>query len=248
MPLRGRVYAGRRISKIQQIEQLTAYGISVPKTAMLTEGVALDPKIFGPIVMLKPSTIAGSSKGKGMALVPTKQAKYRPPESYPEDHPARKAPLLAQQFIDTGECVSVYRANTLFGATIYCAHIQVDSGRPPLTSITKETTGIMIATNSSAGGGRIRKMVAAPDVMELARHCQEAEPTTPLKGIDIVREQHTGKLYVLELNTMSDTWHISTGTRIAANGDLSPEHLINQFGAFDVAARVLVERCRAEAL
>ena len=247
MPLRGRVYAGRGISKSIQLELLAAQGIAVPKSVLLTEGVTLDPKIFGPVVLLKPSTIAGGSKGKGMALVPTEQVKYRPPESYPEEHPASKAPLLAQQFIDTGDNVSAYRVLTLLGEVIYCLRIQVDDARPALSSIVEETTGIKIATNTSAAASRDRRLVEDEDVLQLARRCQEAEPTTPLKGIDIVREQRTGKLYVLELNTVSNTWHISSDS-LLRNNLFPADQIIAQFGAFDVAARVLVDRCRDEAL
>ena len=247
MPLRGRVYAGRAISKMRQLKQLAAFGVSVPATILLTEGATIDPRVLGPIVMLKPSTIAGGSKGKGTSLVPTELLRYRAPETYPEDHPARRAPLLAQQFIDTGEQVSAYRVLTLLGEALYCVHLKVENKRPPLNSIEAETTDIMIATNATAAGSRILSLVADPDVLALARLCQQAEPTTPLKGIDIVREDKTGKLYVLELNTVSNTWGFSSDHAIRINV-ISTDVLAGQFGAFDVAARVLVSRCRTDAL
>ena len=247
VPLRGKVYAGRLISKTVQLKRLAAHGIAVPRTALLTEGVKLDPKIFGPLIMLKPSTVANSSRGLGIALVPTEKANYRPPESYPDDHPARKSRLLAQQFIDTGENVSSYRVLTLLGAVIYCLHVQVNDTRPALDSIKDETIGKNLATNTAAAASRDYRLVADEDVLQLARRCQEAEPTTPLKGIDIVRERSSGKLYVLELNTVSNTWHISSDA-VGRNNPALAELAINQFSAFDVAARVLADRCRAEAL
>jgi hypothetical protein len=97
-------------------------------------------------------------------------------------------------------------------------------------------------------GTRTRRYIDEPDVLDLARRVARAVPDIPLHGIDIVRERRTGRLMVLEFNPGGNTWHFSStagrATQIEAGGR---ERLIAQFGAFDIAARVLVERTRAEA-
>ena len=66
--------------------------------------------------------------------------------------------------------------------------------------------------------------------------------------MDIVREDKSGKLYVLELNPVSDTWQISAKAFDPYRAKLGGrEGMIAQFGAWDVAARVLIERTRKEA-
>ena len=69
-----------------------------------------------------------------------------------------------------------------------------------------------------------------------------------MQGIDIIREAGSGKLYLLEANPGGNTWIFSKGdltTRLKAA--LGVERLTDQFDAFRIAAKVLIERTRAEA-
>ena len=69
-----------------------------------------------------------------------------------------------------------------------------------------------------------------------------------MQGIDIIREAGSGKLYLLEANPGGNTWIFSKGdltTRLKTA--LGVERLTDQFDAFRTAAKVLIERTRAEA-
>ncbi|MEJ0098025.1 MAG: hypothetical protein WDM84_09025 [Bauldia sp.] len=51
--------------------------------------------------------------------------RYVPPEAYPARHPGRRGPMLVQQFIDSGDRVTVYRVLTRFSASpLYCQRMQ----------------------------------------------------------------------------------------------------------------------------
>jgi hypothetical protein len=86
------------------------------------------------------------------------------------------------------------------------------------------------------------------DILELARRTYSALPEIPLQGVDIIREAKSGKLYVLEANPGGNTWIFSKGEMTARlKKSLGVECLTDQFDAFRTAAKVLVERTRAEA-
>jgi len=76
----------------------------------------------------------------------------------------------------------------------------------------------------------------------------QAMPGVPLQGLDILRVVRDGKLYALENNAGGNTWAFSAETGANARrvlGGATP--MIEQFGAWDIAADVLIKRTRAEA-
>ena len=248
-PERGKVFRGRTIAKDRQLARLREIGIPVPMSEVLTPETRLDPALWGPVLLLKPLGYAWTSKGLGISLVPTDKLRYRPPEDYPPDHPGRHTPFLVQSFIDTGMHAGSFRANTLLGEPLYCMYIELERPRIDLADLKEETASEAIATNSSSVGKRQRWMADDADVLDLARRCHEAFPEIPLKGIDFLRDVNTGKLCVLELNTASDTWHISSAFyEQFRHGDITQEKMIGQFGAWDVAADVLIEHTRRHAI
>lgn len=248
MPRRGRVYQGRAIGKDEQLARLTALGIPIPRTALLTPGLSLDPADWGSHVIIKP-TDSRSSGGIGFVIVPTDKVRFRRPEHYPEGHPGGRAPLMVQQFIVTGSSARHYRVNTLFGHALYCLlNISTDP-LPDLESVREELQSSALATNSHDPRKRAFELVADPDVIALAARCHAAFPEVPLKGIDIVRDHRTGRLYVLELNCTSNTWHISSNYFAAyRTGPITSEKMVAQFGAWGIAAAALVERTLFDAV
>ena len=80
------------------------------------------------------------------------------------------------------------------------------------------------------------------------RRTYSALPESALQGVDIIREAKSGKLYVLEANPGGNTWIFSKGDMTARlKAALGVERLTDQFDAFRTAAKVLIERTRAEA-
>ncbi len=248
-PDRGRILRGRIIPKDAQLRRLRQLGIPVPMSEILTPGTRLDPALWGPVLLLKPLGQRWTSHGLGMSLVPTEKLRYRPPQDYPADHPGRHTPFMVQNFIDTGKHAGCYRVNTLLGRPLYSTYIELPEPRVDLANLTDENPVTPIASNSTAFGPRRRRYVEDPEILDLAFRCHGAYPDVPVMGVDILRDVNTGKLYVLELNTGSDTWHISSDY-FAPNrvGENTRERMIAQFGAWDVAADALIEHTRRFAI
>ena len=245
LPRRGRVFAGRAIDKPTQLTRLHAMGLPVPRSVLLTPGLArLDPAKWGSHVLLKPAG-SHSAKGLGLTIVPAEQVRYMAPGEYPEGHAGRDGPLLAQSFVVTGPVARHYRVNTLFGEPLYCMLNERTVPLPRLQDITAAHTSTAIATNFQHAESRRLSLVDDADVLDLARRCHDAFPEIPLKGIDIVRDAETGKLHVLELNCTSNTWHVSSHYFAAyRKGTVTREKIAAQFGLWDVAAKVLAEKTR----
>jgi hypothetical protein len=86
-------------------------------------------------------------------------------------------------------------------------------------------------------------------IISLSKRVALAFENIPLLGIDFVKDAKTSKLYVLEVNAGGNTWHFSSNlwaARRQANPDLT-RAMKEQFGAFDIAAKVLVENVRSRA-
>ncbi|WP_119274072.1 hypothetical protein [Taklimakanibacter deserti] len=247
-PRRGRIYQGRVIRKDEQLARLAALDIPVPRTAKFVPGLSLDPTVWGSHVLIKP-TRAGSSHGAGFPILPTDKVGFHKPEDNPEWHPGETAPLMVQQFIETGPSARHYRVNTLFGRALYCLLNMVTDPLPDLSSITDEVQSSAIASNPGDASKRLFQLVADKDVIELAARCHAAFPDVPVSGVDIIRDSKTGQLYVLELNCMSTAWAISSRWFAPMRkGPITREKMVGQFGAWDVAAAVLIERTRWDAV
>ena len=248
-PLRGKVYQGWPIPKLEELERLAAAGLPVPKTAVLTPNLELDPADWGDFVIVKPTDIATSSHGRGVQLTRTGRVRYIAPDDYPADHPGRLGPMMVQQFIDTGPTITTYRVLTLFGEPLYAQYNVADAARVPLSAPDEEIETSVIALQTAQG--RVRELVAEPDVVAMARSCYAALPEIPLQGVDILREHGTGKLYVIEINAGGNTWHFSSRYAAELRQQLGPQYARKrhqQFDAMRTAARVLVEVTEREAV
>lgn len=247
-PLRGKVYAGAPVPKFEQVRRFREAGLPVPRTALLTPGLVLDPAEWGEFVILKPTDITSSSHGHGIQLIRTERVAYRAPRDYPAGHPGRLGPMLVQQFINTGDHISLYRVLTLFGEPLYSNYFQDRNRRVPLDASDAEIEAAPIATQ--ALDERDTVFEAPPEVLALARAAHAVIPEAPLKGCDIIRDGATGEVYLLEVNPGGNTWHFSSdylAERRAQTGPTRERLRIQQFDAFRTAARVLVERTMAEA-
>ncbi len=247
-PKRGKIYQGSPIPKFEELRRLHAAGVPVPRTAILTPKLDLDPAVWGPFVILKPTDIATSSHGRGIQLMRTERVRYIAPEDYPPDHPGRRGPMFVQQYIDTGEKLRSHRITTFFGEPLM-ALLHTSEG--PRVALDAPDDVIEAAPMAIQGAGaRHTEFVDVPDAVALARAAHEAIPEVPLKGCDLLRDVATGQLYVIELNCGGNTWHFSSQFLAKRRREHGPEfelHRRQQFDALRTAARVLVERTIAEA-
>lgn len=246
-PQRGTVYQGKPIAKIEQLKRLAAAGVPVPRSAVLGPGASFDPKVWGAFVVVKPGDLVTSSQGIGIGLRRTERVRYRAPSEYPPRHPGRRAPMIVQQFIDTGPHVEVYRVLTLFGEPLYCQRMV---SREPRVGLDADDAQIESAVIASQAFDEVETFVQPRDVLEVARAAHAAMPEIPLKGCDIMREAGSGRLHVLEVNPGGNTWHFSS--RFLAdirrrNGVAFEQERRRQFDAMRTAARVLVEKTVSEA-
>lgn len=245
-PLRGKIYAGSPIPKLEQIARFEAAGLPVPASVEITPDVDLPAETFGPYVVVKPG-YSQSSRGQFITLMRREAVRFQPPKSFPEDHPGRYGPMIAQKFVDTGDFVSHHRVLTLFGVPLLAFETISETMRAPLDSSDEALAEIPLKARRRDGPIK-REFTTDSDILALATRTYSALPEIALQGVDIIREEKSGKLYVLEANPGGNTWIFSKGemtTRLKSA--LGVERLTDQFDAFTAAAKILVERTRTEA-
>jgi hypothetical protein len=141
-----------------------------------------------------------------------------------------------------------YRVLTLFGEALYCRKNSRLEARPELTADDDILFKSEIATNSGIGTGRVTtELIYDADIVAFAKRMHDAIPGIALMGCDILRDPN-GKLYALETNSGGNTWAFSSELGKSARAVLGKQAMIDQLGAWDVAARVLVQKTRQEAV
>ncbi len=253
---RGPMLMNRPILKPRQHRILVDAGLPTPPTMLFFPGMKLDPILFGEYVVIKPINPKLASYGRGIQLFRRRKLETMRIMDFPRDHYIHRDRdgYIVQRFIDTGPFLGVYRVLTLFGVPLYCF---LAKDKLPQTSVSGTDDEIeKLRVTSNTGNFRERRLCSEPDVLELGVRVGKAFPDIPLLGTDIIREEATGRPFVLECNPGGNTWHFSsrltTGVRQqmggaslvgAKKGDqIGRQMLIDQFGAFDLAADVLVEK------
>ena len=248
-PRRGKIYQGRPIPKAEEVRRLAAAGVAVPRTAILTPDLKLDPVEWGEFVLLKPTDIGTSSHGRGINLVRTHRVRYIPPRAYPSGHPGRIGPMMVQQYVHTGARLTTYRVLTLFGTALYA---QLNIGGTDRLDLGASDAAIEMAKVAlQSADTREAFLIDDADVLAIASAAYEAIPEIPLQGCDILRDAATGALYVIELNCGGNTWHFSSNYSAPFRKNYGEEYerkRREQFDAMRTAARVLVEKTNAEAV
>jgi hypothetical protein len=245
-PVRGKVYAGSPIPKLEELARLRAAGLPVPPSAEITPNFELPEAQFGSHVVVKPG-FSESSRGQSMNVMRRETVRFQLRTTFPEDHPGRYGPMIAQRFIDTGPFVSHHRVLTLFGAPLLAFKTISETPRPSLDSSDEVLATIALKARRRDGPIK-REFTSDSDIIELARRTYSALPEIPLQGVDIIREVGSGTLYVLEANPGGNTWIFSKGDMTERlKKALGVERLADQFDAFTTASKVLIERTRSEA-
>jgi hypothetical protein len=245
-PLRGKIYAGRPIPKLEQIARFEGAGLPVPPSAEITPDLVLPESEFGSHVVVKPG-FSEASRGQFITLMRREDVRFQPRHSYPVDHPGRYGPMVVQRFIDTGPHVSHHRVLTLFGTPLLAFKTTAETPMPSLDS--SDAVLATVAVKARRRDGPIkREFTFDADILDLARRTYAALPEAALQGVDIIRDAQSGKMYVLEANPGGNTWIFSKGDRTARlRTALGVQRLTDQFDAFRTAAKVLIARTRAEA-
>jgi hypothetical protein len=235
-PRRGRIFAGQWIGKIEEFKRMKAAGLPVPAWRAVTPGTMMSAEEWGPRVVVKPSY---GGQNRDITLMPPSQVGFIHPKNLADDHRGKLGAMIAQTFIDTGPLLPEYRVLCLLGEPLYA--IELKSRTPAASDWPPK---LAEPVNLSAFlKERAITFTSEPDVLALARRVHAAMPEVATTGCDIIREAKSGKLFVMEANCKGLSWHLSSalGRRQQAESGLN---FFDQFGAIEVAARVLVERTR----
>lgn len=252
---RGHVIRNRLMPKTEQAERARKAGVAVPAIAQFEFGMKLDPILYGAHVVLKPVSI--NSTGDGVHLFRRSVAETLKPSDFPRRHPIHRdrKGYLVQRYIDTGPRPNSNRVTAFLGEPIYAAWYGSLSERPPLDSPDHVLANATIAIQGSA---RERIWRIEDDVMTEMRKVCAAFPDVGLLAIDFLREEKTGRLFFIECNPGGNTWHFSSDQKGGINirmtlgeahihgeekaNELGRLRMIEQFGAWDVAAKALVAK------
>jgi hypothetical protein len=243
LPMSGKIYCGRNISKLEQARRLQSAGIATPETVPYGSDTELDLSKWGELTVLKPDTGGG---GKGIEVIRTKSLGKARLQGKEGEFGRR---MIAQPYIDTGPYPAKYRLLAIFGRPLYCELQASVAKAPPVdpeSSVPIEGLITSQASSPATAGTRRTTVSNEPDVLAFAPIAAAAFSEIPLLGLDIIREAATGKLYVLEVNPLGYTWHLSSKLGKIAQRRLQIDRY-SQFDALSVAADSLIERTRAEA-
>ena len=253
---RGPVLKNHQIGKLAQQDILRQHGIATPVALPFSFGMKLDMTAFGEFVVVKPMDLNLTSHGNLVFLFRTRRLCRLKQQDLPPDHPVRQNPqsFLVQKYIHTGARPTCIRVGTLFGKALFCYTVEPTRHLPDLDVPDDLIEQAPVASNF---GERIRRLVIEEEAIQLAEAVHKAFEPVPLLGVDIIREHSTGDLHVLETNPGGNTWifsskigeetRISVGAAKVPGGDADAQGrlaLIEQFGAFDVAARALADQTR----
>ncbi|MEJ0097935.1 MAG: hypothetical protein WDM84_08460 [Bauldia sp.] len=247
-PVRGSIFAGRSHSKMEEIRRLGEGGLRVPESVMIEPQTQLDPATWGELTVVKPNR---GMQGAGVMLRRTRDVRWADPNSWPKDDPRHGVPLVAQKFIDTGAHPTSYRVLAIFGRPLYSAVSRSMQPRSRSLDLAGEPDG-PVASNleepiASNVGVRGFELNFEADVIAYGASAASAFPEVPVLGVDVIREEATGHLWILEVNAGGLTWHISSNYGMVLQRKYGID-LAAQFGALDVAADALIEVTRREAV
>ena len=167
----------------------------MPKSALLTQDQRPSLEEFGPYVVCKPDA---GAKGAEVKIKRTGRVRWTPPAN----NLARRLKadgLLAQEFIYTGPWPVSYRVTTLFGKALFSCRVEADRSRRPLQGpdqFRSQGGGMSIC---SSGKACTFEFNHDRDVIELGERAHAAFPHIAVLGVDIIREQTSGKLHVIEV-------------------------------------------------
>lgn len=200
--IRGYRLIARHISKLDEIDMLRSKGFPVPRSAILSPTLALDEAIWGPMVIIKPTTGRG---GGSIRLVRTRDVAALA-ERASSEHQEQEQQFMVQQWIDTGQLINSYRVMTVLDCVAY-VNQSLSLEAELLTEELPNLQAVDVASNS-----RSRRIIGSnePDVYELGARIAQHLTFSPTFGIDIVRDHRNGQLFVLELNSGFPTWHLSS--------------------------------------
>jgi hypothetical protein len=238
--IRGTRLISQSVTKLEERELIVSTGARVPDTRLVTKDLRLDAAQWGPFTVIKPNR---GLRGQGIGLIRTRDVGWTDTTLLPKKDPRHRQELLAQRFIDTGPDMTCYRVFTVLGRAIYCMKSATIDAQAPLDASGSEALDVAVAVNNM-----VRKLELANDreIIDLSTSIHAKLPHLPVMGIDIIREQPSGRLFVLEYNSTGRIWHLSSDHGIAHQQDHGVDYY-GQFDALSTIANALIDVTRQRA-
>jgi hypothetical protein len=242
---RPRILRGTRLThgglggKATEFRHFDAHGLPTPKWTAIGPDTNLDPTEWGPYVVVKPSH---GGRGAYVWVQKTGRVRFKAPSDFPEGHPGRRGAMIAQRFIYTGRWPVAYRVLTYFGRPVGAVRYEGRQDIPALESEHgfNESGGRSIVASAR---GCIISLTDEQDVLDLASRTHMALPAVPSIGIDIIREESTATLYLMEVNMGGNSWQFTSDNGVAVQTEFSLD-FYSQFNALDVIADRSIEIAR----
>jgi hypothetical protein len=239
-PQRGPLLMGKHVPKSVEYAALEALELPVPRWLRLLPGQRPDLSSFAEHVVTKPDF---GARGAEVRVERRDLLEWTPPRTeLAERFGGHFNPRIVQEFVYTGPWPQSYRVATLFGTAIFGLRIEASHTRAPLSD-PRSFHGQSVV---SSGRGCSMALSADPDVIALAERAHAAFPLVPLLGVDILRGADTGRLFVLELNSIGYTWHFSSPSGLKLQAEFGLD-LNAQLDGRRRAAAILARACQAHA-
>jgi hypothetical protein len=230
--------AVKEMSKIEEYEHFKQHNIPCLPIERFIWGMELDPEVYGDWVILKPEHI--QSTGKDVNMVPIKEIPNLKLSDFPENHLIHKDSFYIQKFIKTGKSPTYYRVLFFLGEILLSYKVEQNAKYPSanegLNSLLKKS----VATNLQ--GNREINLVIDSKVNDFAKNVAIHFPNLPILGIDIIPEEQTGDLIVLEINAGGNTWAFSAAPSQNLRSLVGLKNMVLQYNSWDRSAEALVRK------
>ena len=232
--------AVKAISNIEEYEHFKKHHIPCLPIERFNWGMELDQAIYGDWVVLKPEHI--QSTGQDVNMVPTKLIPTLKQSDFPKNHLIYRDSYLIQKLQKTGDKPNSYRANVFMGAILSSGFSRMIYHYPSETSDLNTLLSTTIASNFLSH--RTRHFEKDKDANELALRVADSFPRNPLLAIDMLKNEDTGEIFVLETNLGGNTWHFSSALARSYPGydDAARKAAIRQYNVWDRSAEALVKK------
>ena len=240
LPRGGTIYAGRPMSKFEELGRLIGAGLPVPKMVELTSALVLPPASFGEFVVVKPEF---SYRGRGARIVRAEKL----PALFRQLTQGGSDRMIVQRYVenlDEDGRQYEFRVLTMFCRPLYAVRKTATTPRRPLAELAADPAATI---NVNAATGLARRMIDDPDVLAFAARVAAALPEQPVLGLDIVRDRRTGELHILETNPSGHVWHFSSGSSREQADSVHRAARYDQFNGLSLAADLLIAKTREEA-
>lgn len=230
----------RELGKLGEYEHFKEHHLSCLPIERFEWGMRLDPSVFGDWVVLKPETM--TSTGADVNMVKTALIPTLGPEHFSKSHLIHQDKFLVQKFIRCGERPTHYRVLVFLGEILYSAKSVQHFAYPSVDMNLEEQLTTSIASNLT--NHRSVDLVADKEVNEFAlKVASTFTVNNPLLGIDVIRDDITGHLYVLEVNSGGNTWAFSSKiARLFRDAIGGRKSMVLQYNAWDRAAAALLKK------